>query len=150
MIKGVSHCGNLPEHIAERQKKSAENKINFKTEIKTEVVDSNSPGSGVTLWLEQSNNSIGSTSLGRKGKSAERVGQECADRLLNQIQFGSAVDKFAGDQLIPYVSLFNGEIWVTEITNHFLTNTKVVNKFFEKDISLKGEKGKSGKFKVNM
>ena len=148
-VKGISHCGNLPEHVARRQKKSAEKNLDFPTSIKTEVVNSLSPGSGVTLWLEGSNNSIGSISLGERGKPAERVGSESVSRLLSQIKLGGpAVDKYSGDQLIPYVSLFGGEIEVSEITNHFLTNIEIVRRFVDVDFSFSGEEGKSGKFHV--
>ncbi len=53
IVRGVSHCQNLPGHVAERQANSAREFLEergIKTEIKTEVLKGLSTGSGIVLW----------------------------------------------------------------------------------------------------
>ena len=55
---------------------------------------------------------------------------------------------FLGDQLIPFLAFAGGEIWVSKITRHLVTNVWVVEQFFGKVFKVEGEIGKPGKVKV--
>ncbi|ASJ06540.1 RNA 3'-terminal phosphate cyclase [Thermococcus pacificus] len=149
---GISHATNLPAHVAERQAKAARERIgelyNVPVEIETEVSRSLGPGSGIVVWAETDMLRLGGDALGKRGKPAEVVGREAADELLDQLKTRAAVDKFLGDQLIPFLAFAGGEIGVAEITNHLVTNVWVVEKFLGKVFEVEGEVGGPGVVRV--
>ena len=62
------------------------------------------PGSGIFLWTDGITPVSGS-SIGEPGKRAEKVGYEAAKEILYHISRKSAIDKYMGDQIIPYMAL---------------------------------------------
>lgn len=138
-IKGVSHASShlRKAKVAERQASSA--RKNLKThpiKIKTEYINTLSVGSGICLWAEFDSGAIvGASCLGERGKRAEIVGKQAAERLNTQMK--APVDKYLADQLIVYLAMHGGKIKTTEITNHTKTNIHIAEKFLE------------GKFEVN-
>ena len=149
---GISHATNLPAHVAERQAKSAEEKLrelySVPVEIETEVSRSLGPGSGIVIWAETDKLRLGGDALGKRGKPAEVVGREAAEELIEQLEPKKAVDRFLGDQLIPFLAFTGGEIGVAEITNHLVTNVWVVERFFGKTFEVEGEIGEPGVMRV--
>ncbi len=149
---GISHATNLPGHIAERQAKAAEERIrelyNLPVEIEIEVSRSLGPGSGIVLWAETDFLRLGGDALGKRGKPAEVVGREAADELLGQLTSKKAVDKFLGDQLIPFLAFAGGEIGVVEITSHLITNIWVVERFLGKTFTVEGDVGSPGTVRI--
>jgi RNA 3'-terminal phosphate cyclase (GTP) len=146
---GISHATNLPAHVAERQAKAARERLeefyNVPAEIETEVSRSLGPGSGVVVWAETDNLRLGGDALGKRGKPAETVGREAADELIEALTTRMAVDRFLGDQLVPFLAFAGGEIGVSEITNHLLTNVWVVERFFGKIFKVEGGIGNPGR-----
>jgi RNA 3'-terminal phosphate cyclase (GTP) len=130
-IKGISVAGSLPMHVAERQIGSA-TKI-FKDhgfdviQIESKMIETFSPGTSITLWAETESSVIGADALGERGKPAEEVGKEAASELVKSIESKSALDKYTGDQILPFLALAQGysEITVEEITQHCKTNIAV-------------------------
>ncbi|NJE61609.1 RNA 3'-terminal phosphate cyclase [Thermococcus sp. 21S7] len=145
---GISHATNLPAHVAERQARAARERLeelySVPVEIETEVSRSLGPGSGIVVWAETDSLRLGGDALGKRGKPAEVVGREAADELLDQLTGGKAVDRFLGDQLIPFLAFAGGEIGVAEITNHLVTNVWVVEQFLGKIFEVEGEIGEPG------
>jgi RNA 3'-phosphate cyclase len=152
-IRGISHCVKLPEHVAERQAKSAAEALRgegFDVDIEIEHSDQAlGPGSGIVLWGE-GNTRIGGSSIGEREKSAELVGREAADELLYHISRKSALDKYMGDQIIPYLAVAgNSTIKTAELTLHALTNIYVVEKITSKIFQVQGDEGEVAVIKVN-
>ena len=149
---GISHATNLPTHVAERQAKAAEDRLrelySAPVEIKREISRSLGPGSGIVVWAETDSLRLGGDALGKRGKPAEVVGREAADELLEALTTRAAVDKFLGDQLIPFLVFAGGKIRVAEITNHLVTNVWVVERFFGKVFEVEGEIGGPGVVRV--
>ncbi|ABL77627.1 RNA 3'-terminal phosphate cyclase [Thermofilum pendens] len=124
-VEGASYVGNLPCHIAERQARSARERIESAgfNVGKVNVV-CNQPatgrGSGIVLWARVGEGVVGSDALGERGKPAEDVGREAAERLLPILKAGAPVDPHASDNLVIYMSLARGEsaILTTELTSH--------------------------------
>ncbi len=150
-VKGVSHASlDLQKaNVAERQAKAAKlflNKLNCPIQIQTQYQDTLSTGSGITLWAIFSKDPdeidifnpirLGSDVLGKKGKRAEDVGKEAAEKLLKEIESKAPVDSHLADNLIPFLALFGGKIKVSEITNHTLTNIYVCEQFLGKIFSI--------------
>ena len=133
-IRGISHCVRLPSHVARRQAKSAEERLQKKVmediDIRVETYPKNSDphlgaGSGIVLWAESTDGyRLGADSLGERGKRAEIVGEEAAQHLLEEISAGMAVDVHLADMLVPYLAIAEGtsKIGVSEISSHLRTN----------------------------
>jgi len=105
--------------------------------IKQEYCESPSYGSGLVLWVKTENSVIGSDSLGEKGRTAERVGQDAVNGLLKELDSGAPLDGWMGDQIVPYLALAGGAVRVSEITEHAKTNVMLAKKFGF-DIEIKG------------
>lgn len=143
-IKGVAHGSTslqeaqVAERMARAVKMTLGQHVLCPINITTEYANTPSDGCGITLWaiFSKDKNEIdvknpirlGADVLGEKGKRAEAVGSECAQKLLAEIKSGAAVDKHLADNLIPLLGLVGGEIKTSEITNHTKTNVFVVER----------------------
>jgi len=143
-ISGISHAGNLPSHIIERQKKAAEELLASKLsldknliEISLEKAETLCPGTGITLWAEYEKTVLGASALGKPGKKAEKVGEEAAENLLTEISSHSTVDSHLSDQIIPYAAFAKGETeYIAELTMHAETNLYVVDSILKNKIRI--------------
>ncbi len=134
-VRGISHCGNLPEHVARRQAESAAwelKQAGFDAEIKTEALRLPSMGSGITLW----SGGKGASSLGERGLPAEKVGQRAAQGLITELKSEAAVDIHLADQLIPYLAMAGGSYTAREVSLHAKTNIWTAAQFLQKEIHL--------------
>jgi RNA 3'-phosphate cyclase len=142
-INGISIASeDLKERkVAERQKEGAEKilldyfKIKPKIEIK--YVNSLSTGTGILLYAKTNNSILSNDNLGKLGKKAEEVGKECAKLLITEFENG-VVDKYIGDQILPYLALGNGAVKVSEVTDHIKSNIYVIEKFLDVKFEVKG------------
>ncbi|MFP4116811.1 MAG: RNA 3'-terminal phosphate cyclase [Candidatus Aenigmatarchaeota archaeon] len=139
-IEGVSYASehlkdaNVAERQAEAARKHLWEEFELTPEIREEHCDSRSPGSGVQLWLKTENSVIGGNALGEKGKPSEKVGKEAAKDLINNSK--GAVDRYAGDQLLPFLMVSSGRIKPAQITKHCKTNQRIIEKFFDSGFEL--------------
>jgi len=134
-IKGVSHCSNLPSHVAERQAKAAKALLEAKgydVEIDIEVRKDSSTGSGITLWCGYK----GGNALGERGKRAEVVGEEAARNLLKELESDACFDEFVADQIMPFAAVAKGVTRYTtsKITLHQKSNAYVIKQFLGDDV----------------
>jgi len=141
-IKGISHASAELEqaHVAERQAKSAKLVLaaaNCPVSIHCEYQRTESIGSGITLWAAFENPSrrsemitIGSDTLGEKGKRAEVVGMEAAQELMGYIKSDAAIDVHLADQILPYMALLpESAIRTSKITDHMRSNIYTITHF---------------------
>lgn len=138
-VNGRAFVTNLPDHIAERMKKSAlKELIEYDTSISIESYRSPSAGTALTLWTK-GDRILGNGILGEKGVPAEEVGKEAAEGIIDEIEEGLDLDIWCADQMIPYLGMTtdSGKLKVKEITGHLETNVWVVNQFIDKKIELK-------------
>ncbi|RJS49112.1 MAG: RNA 3'-phosphate cyclase [Methanobacterium sp.] len=131
-IKGISHATNLPLHVAERQALAAHKilaKTGYEVDIALEHSTNNlSPGSGIVVWA-QGNTRIGGNALGKRGKSAEKVGKEAAKNLLCSLEREATLDNYMGDQIIPYMALAGCSCFkIPTLSSHARTNIQLVKK----------------------
>ena len=159
-IEGLSHCVKLPHHVAQRQTEAAKRKLNdsgfsnlnIQNETYPPEKDAHlGPGSGIVLAAQFSDGSIlGADSLGDRGKPAETVGQEAADKLITEIRSNAPIDRHLGDILIPYMAVAKGrsEIQVSELTLHTITNITVTETILGVKFSVEGNQHKSAKISV--
>jgi len=135
-ICGCSHASNdlKKANVAERQAEAAmkivEKEYNLNPEINIEYCQSDSTGSGITLWAISSNKSVlGSDCLGEIGKKSEIVGEEAAKNLIKEISSGAVIDSNMADQILPYLAIAKGSVKTSDITSHCKTNIYVIGKF---------------------
>lgn len=152
-IKGISHAVKLPEHVAIRQAKSAEKfllKEDYESDIEIQHLNHElCSGSGIVLWTEGKSR-VGGSSIGQPGKNAELIGQEAAEELLYHISRNTALDKYMGDQIIPYMALVgDSQIKTAELTQHTLTNIYVAEAFIKKEFKVEGKLENKAIVKVN-
>jgi RNA 3'-terminal phosphate cyclase (ATP) len=135
IVIGMSHCSNLPEHVAGRQAIAASTTLQefgYESEIALEVLRLPSMGSGITLWSGYK----GASHLGERGRPAEKVGKMAADDLISELKSGASVDMHLADQLIPYIALAGGSYTTREISLHAKTNIWTAGHFLERKISV--------------
>jgi len=136
-VEGISHCQNLPEHVAERQAKAArefllEKGIDAKLEVQT--FRGFSTGSGITIWSGYK----GGSSLGERGKRAELVGREAAEKFYVEFSNSSVFDSHLADQIMPFAAVARGltEYTTSKITLHQKSNAYVIEKFLGKVVDI--------------
>ncbi|MFH2110455.1 MAG: RNA 3'-terminal phosphate cyclase [Candidatus Bathyarchaeota archaeon] len=151
-VYGLSVCGRLPEHVALRQAKAAQDALKRARlkprmdAISLEGRDSPlSPGSFICLWADAGY--LGACCLGERGKPAEKVGSEAAETMINLVVAGKQVDPHTSDHLILPMSLAEGESSFTtcELTLHTLTAIRLAETFTGARFNVKGGEGKPSK-----
>ncbi|KAF5086731.1 RNA 3'-terminal phosphate cyclase [anaerobic digester metagenome] len=152
-INGVSHSVNLPEHVAVRQAESAKQILKsagYSADIK--IQNSNEelgPGSAIVLWTD-GKTPLGGSSIGEPRKRAELVGKLAAEELLSHISSGAALDRYMGDQIIPYMAIAgNSHIKTAQLTQHTLTNIYSAEKFTGKSFKVIGSLGQPSEIVVD-
>jgi len=133
-IKGVSVCTFLAERkVAERQAKAADQHLRergFTADIQV-INDESNPlqkGSSLVLWAETDKGAIlGADAIGELKKSSEKVGEEAARKLCEEISAKPTVDVHSADLLIPYIALAGGKstYFARTISEHLDTNSWV-------------------------
>lgn len=141
-IEGIVHIANLPDHISKRMKHAALEiavKNGIRSYIEVDKTTSFSPGTGITLWSKSDRTVVGSTFLGERGFTSEKIGENAAEQLIKEINVGATIDTFAIDQILPYMVLAEGEsvCMVSELSNHTQTNMWLLKQFFDVKFEVK-------------
>ncbi len=159
-IEGLSHAVRLPSHVAIRQARAAEevlrnagySSIKIDVEYHPPGKDPHlGPGSAIVLWaLTEKGFLLGSDALGERGKPAEKVGREAAEKLLAELRSNAPVDSHMGDMLIPFMAVAEGisRIKVSRLTLHTLTNIYVAERILGAKFNVYGREGERGVIEV--
>lgn len=128
--------------VAERQIKGAEivlKNFSFPIEKRVSYEKTSSPGSSILISAEFEKTILGVDNLGKLKKPAEIVGKEASRIFKEEFFSGGCLDRFAGDQILPFLALAEGEskIKISKITNHLKTNIWVIEKFIKKKFKIK-------------
>lgn len=152
-IEGISGVANLPLSIAERQREAFLKNISqlsAPAEIKSLALKS--PGQGTFIFIEaiHEDSIAGFSSLGERGKKAEKVGEEAAEKLLRHLKTSKALDLNMADQIVLYLSLTEqvSEFSTSEITGHLITNLWVLKRFLCIEYTINGKEGESGDVRI--
>jgi len=136
LIFSLSWDGLKNREVAERQARAAVKAIKMRYPVpvreKISYFSTLSPGTSITLVARFKKGLMGSDGLGKKGKPAEKVGEDAALKLIDEIESGATVDVHLCDNLIPYLALFGGRIKVREISSHTRSNIWISEKFLGK------------------
>jgi RNA 3'-terminal phosphate cyclase (ATP) len=151
-VRGISAISNLPKHVAERQREQALKKIQRELKIDAEIatsydIPSNGPGSFVFLSAEYEKTLAAFSSLGARGKPAEKVADEAVESMKDFIESDGCIDPHLADQLVPFMAVAKGNSFftTTQMTEHLLTNLWVTGHFFPVKVRKWGEIGRPGR-----
>jgi RNA 3'-terminal phosphate cyclase (ATP) len=151
VLHGYSAVSRLPMQIARRQKSAMEQKVkSFPADI--HIMDVVSPGEGTFTFLaaQYENTVTGFSSIGKRGKPAEKVGAETAEAFLDCHRKSAAFDPHLADQIVLYLSLSREDSSFTTscITEHLLTNLWVIKNFMDIHYEVEGQLSSEGKIKI--
>lgn len=140
-VRGISLASHhlKEDEVAERQRKVARRLVaneypSVDLGIETVYVPSRSPGSCIVIWaVTEDGKRIGVDIIGENGKRSELVGQEAAQRLLDQLKTRAPVDEWLADQIIPVLALAGGTLQVPRFTNHVRNNIRVAKQFVDRE-----------------
>jgi len=143
-IKGNIHTSiDLEERrISERLLKTAEFNLGKQPapiSISIETPQTNSSGTGITLWAVYGSNDeydttvdlLGSDKVGERGVKSEDIATQCVSQFKEEMNSGAVVDRYLSDQLIPYLGLIGGKFKTSLISNHTKTNIFVTEQFLD-------------------
>lgn len=152
-VRGVSGVGNLPQSIGDRQRKAAKGVLSQKGitgDIESISVPAVGQGTFVFIGVETAECNAGFSSLGERGKKAETVGIEAADKALSFLSTDACLDPYLADQIVAYLSLVPGEsaFSTSSLSDHLLTNLRVVDRFLGISCRVTGDKGGPGYVKL--
>jgi len=128
----------LSPHVAEREEETLRGKMGgFALSGERRPVSSSCPGNAITVWK----GGIGASSLGERGKPAEKVASEACDAFLFEEGSGASVDSRLSDQLLIYAALAEGKsaYKTSKITSHTSTNAEVLRNMTGRNISIGGD-----------
>ena len=155
-VRGLSAISNLPKHVAERQKDQALKRIQKQLKMDAEIdilfdAPSNGQGSFLFLLAEYGETLAGFSSLGARGKPAEKVADEAVDLLKDYVGSDGSVDPYLADQLPVFMALAKGNssFTTTLMTDHLFTNLWVIEQFLDIVILRAGERGRGGRIEIS-
>lgn len=131
-IRSVASRELQKAKVAERQVQGARRLLSsFRTRFEeiVEYVDSFSTSTAVACIAEYDDVRLGADALGERGKRAEDVGRDAAEKLLEEMRSDAPVDRHAADHLVLSLALGGGEILVSQLTDHARTNLWVCEQF---------------------
>jgi RNA 3'-terminal phosphate cyclase (ATP) len=129
-VRGIALSSHLKEkRVSQRMAAECQRVLGshgYKAEIE-EIEDESSLQEGAALAIYAATslgNRIGSDRAGRPGRSSESIGRYVAERFVDDVKTGAAVDRYIADQLIIYAGLAEGvtRYSVPRITEHVETN----------------------------
>lgn len=143
-IEGIALSSHLAEQrVSQRMAEECRNRLRedgYHADIESRHdTQANQKGAVLSVWAETDSGClIGSDRAGRRGRSSEEIGRYVARNLLQDLETGATVDRYAADQLIPYCAVASGtsEYVIPAITEHVETNLWLVHRILGSSTSL--------------
>jgi RNA 3'-phosphate cyclase len=141
-FQALSAASRLPYHVIQRQARRLQDRLGRILPVAEVEAASLDPGSFVFLWGP----GAGFSSLGARGKPAEKVADEAAEEFLSFQSRQSALDQHLADQIVLYLARAAGiSVFTTaEITSHLITNLWVIEQFLGSTFQVRGNLGEPG------
>ncbi len=98
-------------------------------ERSVEYVDADSTGSVAVVVARYDDGVLGGSALGEPGKLAESVGEDAAADLAAVHRSPAAVDRYAADQVVPFLALAGGRVTIPAVTDHVESVVDLVGRF---------------------
>ena len=148
-VRGISAVANLPRRIAERQREQALIRLEAAGQrAEIALVEADAPNAGTFLMLVADSGGLpaGFSSLGERGKPAERVADEAVDELLDFLKAEAGCDPHAADQLVLPMALASGtsRLTTSRVTRHMLTTVQIAAQILGCPNEVRGDEGSAG------
>ena len=148
-VRGFSAASNLPEHIIERQRDRAVQRLrarHIKADIELVSPPSIGPGTALFILAVFGQVTAGFTGFGRLRYPAEKVADDAADACEAYLSSQAAVDPHLADQILLPLALVPAEsVYTTsEVTRHLNTNAWVIQHLLGREITVEGAEGQPG------
>ncbi|MEO0117432.1 MAG: RNA 3'-terminal phosphate cyclase, partial [candidate division WOR-3 bacterium] len=125
-------------------------------EMIIETCEASSPGTYLFIKATFTNALAGFSSLGEKGKPAEKVAEEAIEEFFTYYQTEALFDPHLADQVLIFLALLKRKLreekfffTTSQVTNHLLTNIWTIKNFIPLEIKLRGELGKPGRVEID-
>ncbi len=146
-IKGIALASHLKEKRVSQRMSAECRKVlgshGYKAQIQ-EIEDETSlqEGAALAIYAEtDTGGCIGSDRAGRPGRSSESIGRYVAERFVEDVETGAAVDRYVADQLVLYAALADGvtRYSIPCITEHVETNLWLVEELLGAKAKIEGD-----------
>jgi RNA 3'-terminal phosphate cyclase (ATP) len=143
--RACAQLASLPHHIAERELRVIQRKLNWPgscLEIR-EITNSHGPGNIVTIEVEYEHVTEVFTGFGEIGRPAEDVATHAVQQYQRYIKTAAPVGEYLTDQLILPLALAGGGAFVScGLSRHSETHLELVRQFL--DVTLTTQKQPDG------
>jgi RNA 3'-phosphate cyclase len=98
-------------------------------------------GAGMAVFADLDESRLGSDRAGARGRSSEAIGKYVARQLLEDLQTGASLDRYACDQIIPFAALATGEsrFKIPYMSEHIESSAWLSHEFLGADIVAAGD-----------
>lgn len=100
------------------------------------------PGAALAVFVDLAGGArLGADQAGALRRRAEAIGRYVAQHLLEDLQAGATLDRYAADQLIPFAALAAGEsrFRIPQITEHIESNAWLAQAFLGAEVRTAGQ-----------
>jgi RNA 3'-terminal phosphate cyclase (ATP) len=146
-VWGIALASHLAERrVSQRMAEAARGVLattGYRADI--EVQDDTSalqPGAALALFVDLAGGSrLGADQAGAPRRRAEAIGRYVAQHLLEDLQTGATLDRYAADQLIPFAALAAGEsrFRIPQLTEHVESNAWLAQVFLGAEVTIAGQ-----------
>lgn len=145
-IEGISLSSKLSERRVSERMASECNKTLSKRGLSADIKLINDTkavqrGAALAIWARTDSGCIiGSDMSGKISRTAEAIGEGVAKNLLEDLDSGATVDRFAADQIIIYAALAEGEseYIIPQMTEHIESNLWLIQDILGAQVSMRG------------
>ena len=153
-IRGLSAVANLDVSVAERQRRQASHRLQRRCSdvgIELARLPSRFKGTLLLLLAEFERSQCCYSSLGQRGKPAERVADSAVDALERFLATDGAIDEYLADQLLLPLACTPGisELRTAKVTSHLTTNAEIISMFLPVEITVGGASGEPGLVRIS-
>lgn len=145
---GIALSSHLEErHVSRRMADTAQDVLaaaGYQAEIEvrhdTEALQR---GAALALFADEDRAiRLGADQAGALRRRAESIGTYVAGQLLEDVQSGATVDRFAADQIIPFAALAEGEsrFIIPAVTDHVVTSVWLADLFLGARITIESQR----------
>ena len=147
-IWGIALSSHLEERQVSRRMADAARDVLVKAGYRAEIevrndTESLQPGAALALFANQGEAvRLGADQAGALRRRAESIGKHVARQLLQDLESGATLDRFAADQIIPFAALAGGgsRFIIPAVTDHVLTGAWLADLFLGARVRIDGRR----------
>ena len=147
-IWGIALSSHLEERQVSRRMADAARDVLAQAGYRAEIevrndTESLQPGAALALFADQGEAvRLGADQAGTLRRRAESIGKHVARQLLQDLESGATLDRFAADQIIPFAALAGGgsRFIIPAVTDHVLTGAWLADLFLGARVRIDGRR----------